>query len=53
MAGKLKNYGLFDNHFDVVVIDECAQATEVEALAGFIGLLNRETGKLVLTGDLK
>jgi superfamily I DNA and/or RNA helicase len=37
MAGKLKNLGLFDYHFDVVIIDECAQATELEAVAGFIG----------------
>jgi superfamily I DNA and/or RNA helicase len=51
MAGKLKNLGLFENHFDVVIIDECAQATEVEAVASFIRLLNRETGKLVLAGD--
>jgi hypothetical protein len=51
MAGKLKNLGLFDNHFDMVIIDECAQATEVEAVTAFIRLLNTESGKLVLAGD--
>jgi hypothetical protein len=45
--------GFPDNHFDMVIIDECAEATEVEAVAGFIGLLNRQQGKLVLSGDPK
>jgi hypothetical protein len=53
MAGRLTNLGLREDHFDVVIIDECAEATEVEAVAGFIGLLNRGTGKLVLAGDPK
>jgi superfamily I DNA and/or RNA helicase len=53
MAGRLTNMGLFDDHFDVVVIDECAQATEVEAVAAFIGVLKRQGGKLVLAGDPK
>ena len=51
-AGKLFNKGIPPGHFDLIVIDEAAQATEPEVMAS-VGTLWKPGVQLVLGGDPK
>lgn len=53
MAGKLHNYGMKENSFSTVVVDEAGHAWEADILAAFVGVLSAAEGMLVLAGDPK
>lgn len=42
MAGKLYNYGVELNYFDMIIIDEAGESWEPECLASFSGILNKD-----------
>ncbi|XP_042220663.1 RNA helicase Mov10l1-like [Homarus americanus] len=49
-SGVLYTIGLHNGHFSHVLVDEAGQLTEPECLVA-LGLVNRESGQLVLAGD--
>ncbi|XP_026857217.2 putative helicase mov-10-B.1 [Electrophorus electricus] len=52
-AGRLVTGGLPPGHFTHIFLDEAGHAVESEAIIGVAGLLQAETGQLVLAGDPK
>ncbi|XP_066499872.1 putative helicase mov-10-B.2 [Hoplias malabaricus] len=52
-AGRLITGGLPVGHFTHIFLDEAGHAVESEAIIAIAGLLNVETGQLVLAGDPK
>ncbi|XP_034021907.1 putative helicase mov-10-B.2 [Thalassophryne amazonica] len=52
-AGRLVSGGIPVGHFTHVFVDEGGQAVEPECVIAIAGLLNPETGQLVLAGDPK
>ncbi|XP_076845743.1 putative helicase mov-10-B.2 [Brachyhypopomus gauderio] len=52
-AGRLVTGGLPTGHFTHIFLDEAGHAVESEAIIGIAGLLQAETGQLVLAGDPK
>jgi len=42
MAGKLYNFGIPLNYFDLIIIDEAAEAWEPETVASFAGILKTD-----------
>lgn len=42
MAGKLYNYGIDLNYFDMIIVDEAGECWEPECVASFAGILNKE-----------
>uniref|UniRef100_A0A673GKH1 RNA helicase n=1 Tax=Sinocyclocheilus rhinocerous TaxID=307959 RepID=A0A673GKH1_9TELE len=52
-AGRLVSGGFPIGHFSHIFVDEAGHAVEPEAIISVAGLLNAETGQLVLAGDPK
>ncbi|KAK7146112.1 hypothetical protein R3I93_013748 [Phoxinus phoxinus] len=52
-AGRLVSGGFPVNHFSYIFVDEAGHAVESETIISVGGLLNAETGQLVLAGDPK
>ncbi|KAJ8260425.1 hypothetical protein GJAV_G00181950 [Gymnothorax javanicus] len=52
-AGKLVTGGLPEGHFSHIFVDEAGHAVEPECIIGLAGLLDAQTGQLVLAGDPK
>jgi len=50
-AGKLVSATFPDNHFQYVFVDEAGQATEPETAIALGGILNSDSGHLVMAGD--
>ncbi|XP_054905535.1 putative helicase mov-10-B.1 [Poeciliopsis prolifica] len=52
-AGRFVTGGIPSGHFTHIFVDEAGHAVETECLVPLAGLLNTETGQLVLAGDPK
>ncbi|KAK9970577.1 hypothetical protein ABG768_026510 [Culter alburnus] len=52
-AGRLVSGGFPVDHFSHIFVDEAGHAVESETIISVAGLLNAETGQLVLAGDPK
>ncbi|XP_037629483.1 putative helicase mov-10-B.2 [Sebastes umbrosus] len=52
-AGRLVTGGIPDDHFTHVFVDEAGHAVETECLVPLAGLLDAESGQVVLAGDPK
>ncbi|CAM4716229.1 unnamed protein product [Leuciscus chuanchicus] len=52
-AGRLVTGGVPTDHFSHIFVDEAGHAVESETIISVAGLLNAETGQLVLAGDPK
>ncbi|XP_048065716.1 putative helicase mov-10-B.1 isoform X1 [Megalobrama amblycephala] len=52
-AGRLVSGGFPVDHFSHIFVDEAGHAVEPETIISVAGLLNAETGQLVLAGDPK
>ncbi|KAK2898644.1 hypothetical protein Q8A67_010062 [Cirrhinus molitorella] len=52
-AGRLVSGGFPEDHFSHIFVDEAGHAIESETIISVAGLLNAETGQLVLAGDPK
>ncbi|XP_077079162.1 putative helicase mov-10-B.2 isoform X2 [Siphateles boraxobius] len=52
-AGRLVSGGVPVDHFSHIFVDEAGHAVESETIISVAGLLNAETGQLVLAGDPK
>ncbi|XP_076596549.1 LOW QUALITY PROTEIN: putative helicase mov-10-B.1 [Chaetodon auriga] len=52
-AGRLVTGGIPEGHFTHIFVDEAGQATETQCLIPLAGLLNPESGQVVLAGDPK
>ncbi|XP_023681367.1 putative helicase mov-10-B.1 isoform X2 [Paramormyrops kingsleyae] len=52
-AGRFVTGGFPMNHFTYIFVDEAGQATEPETIISIAGLLQAETGQVVLAGDPK
>uniref|UniRef100_A0AAY4D238 RNA helicase n=1 Tax=Denticeps clupeoides TaxID=299321 RepID=A0AAY4D238_9TELE len=50
-AGRLVSGGIPAGHFTHIFVDEAGQTAEPECMVGIAGLLQPETGQLVLAGD--
>eukprot|EP01039_Chlorochromonas_danica_P007431 gene7431-8218_t len=51
MASKLYHFGMPENHFDFVFIDECGHSLEPEVISSFINL--SPSARIILAGDPK